>query len=379
MNYQPSAEDWQRALPPAVYALVALSVPVGTRLLVAQGKEFLPPRELIYGLSFLSVDTSTELASAARAALSRTPEAVLLPILLGDSPSVVLWAMLPMLAERPVLLEALLGNPHTPDAALAQWAPHAPGRLAELLAQDVVRCLRCEALVGGLAQNPSLPKSSLDRLLETLMRAGVIPDVAASADVLAKLSPQELQMAAAKIALPDLAEPLLDGSGDADKAAASAAAPAQNEVLKASVEADAQAQKPMLKLVAELNMAQKIALATKGNKEARSILLRDANRIVAVAAIRNPRITEQEVQTAAKSRSVNDEVIRIIANSKDMTRSYGTKLALVNNPKVPLSIALRFLSSLRGVDLKAVANSKGLPQTLVAQAKKLVQSADTGG
>ena len=100
--------------------------------------------------------------------------------------------------------------------------------------------------------------------------------------------------------------------------------------------------------------------------------------MVAVAAIKNPRITEQEVQAAARSRSVHDEVIRLIANSPEMIRSYGTKLALVQNPKTPLSIAMRLLNGIRAPDLKVISKSKGLPQTLVTQAKKLVTSKDGG-
>ncbi|HET6345154.1 MAG TPA: hypothetical protein VFH51_09480, partial [Myxococcota bacterium] len=131
---------------------------------------------------------------------------------------------------------------------------------------------------------------------------------------------------------------------------------------------------PMLKLINSLNAAQKVALALKGNKEARAILLRESNRVIAVAAIKNPRITEQEIQAAAKSRSINDEVVRIICNSRDMTRSYGVKLALVYNPKTPLPVAMRFLGVLRGSDLKAVAKSKSIPSALANQAKKMLQS-----
>lgn len=385
MSYQPSVEDWQRALPPAVYALVHAGVSLDKRSAVARGLAPLPPRELVYALSFLCADAALELAQTARTTLSKMPEALVLPIAKGDSPEPVLAMLLQAVAARPALIEAIVANRQTPDAALCDWAPTAPATIAEMLAQDQQRCLRCEALVIGLSQNSQLLKSSLDKLLDFLVRAGVMVDLPATGEAFGRLDPEQMQVAAAKIALPEATADLLVEQPPEPVAPEPPAGQAGDGMLAsetpvpAADEPAAEARVPILKLVNGLNMAQKIALATKGNKEARSILLRDANRIVAVAAIRNPRITDQEVQAAAKSRSINDEVIRIIANSKDMTRSYGTKLALVNNPKTPLPISLRFLTALRATDLKAVAKSKGLPQTLVTQAKKLMQSKDSGG
>ena len=59
---------------------------------------------------------------------------------------------------------------------------------------------------------------------------------------------------------------------------------------------------------------QKIKLARMGNKEARGLLVRDRNKLVATAAIRSPKMTENEVESFAKARNVSDEVLRIIAS-----------------------------------------------------------------
>ena len=119
-------------------------------------------------------------------------------------------------------------------------------------------------------------------------------------------------------------------------------------------------------------MAQKVALALKGNREARTILIRDSNRLVAGATIRSPRITEPEVVAAAQSRSVSDDVIRAIASSKEMLRSYGVKFALVNNPKTPVPIAMRLLTLLRSSDIKAVSKSRNVSTAVSRQAKRLL-------
>ena len=63
-------------------------------------------------------------------------------------------------------------------------------------------------------------------------------------------------------------------------------------------------------------------LASKGDREARGILIRDSNRMVATAVIHNPRITDQEVENIAAMRTVADEVLRLIALNRNWARSY---------------------------------------------------------
>jgi hypothetical protein len=110
----------------------------------------------------------------------------------------------------------------------------------------------------------------------------------------------------------------------------------------------------------------------RGNREARTLLVRDPNRVVAAAAIRSPRLTEQEIVSAAQSRSVCDEVIRIISNTREMMRPYGVKLALVNNPKTQAQTAMHILTLLRASDLKTVAKSKNVSAAVANHAKRLV-------
>jgi len=62
-----------------------------------------------------------------------------------------------------------------------------------------------------------------------------------------------------------------------------------------------------------MNAKDRMKLAMKGDREARSILIRDSNRMVATAVIHNPRVTDQEVENIAAMRTVADEVLRLIA------------------------------------------------------------------
>ena len=109
------------------------------------------------------------------------------------------------------------------------------------------------------------------------------------------------------------------------------------------------------------------------------MLLRSTVRMVAEAAIKSPRISEMEVIAAASSRSVQDVVIRNIAANRNWTRLYQVKMALVNNPKTPMTYSMSFLRGLRAHDLKSIARSKNLPGALVETARRLVNEKTHAG
>ena len=87
-----------------------------------------------------------------------------------------------------------------------------------------------------------------------------------------------------------------------------------------------------------------------GNKEARSLLVRDRNKIVAIAAVTSPKITDHELITIAQSRNVCDEVLRMICRNNEPTRAYLVKLALATNPKTPQATAMQFTNYLQDED-----------------------------
>ncbi len=108
------------------------------------------------------------------------------------------------------------------------------------------------------------------------------------------------------------------------------------------------------------------------------VLVRDPIKLVAVAAIKSPGVTDAEAGKYASNNSLCDDVVTYISNRRDWTRLYGTKRALVANPKTPVPSASRFLGHLRDKDLRQVARSKGVPSAIVAQAKKLIRQRQGG-
>jgi hypothetical protein len=129
--------------------------------------------------------------------------------------------------------------------------------------------------------------------------------------------------------------------------------------------------------IMKMNIAEKIKLATLGNKEARNLLIRDSNKLVAVAVIRSPRLTDGEVLMIANNRAAHDEVLRVLYTNREWTKMYPVKLALVKNPKIPMGISMKFLSTLRESEIKDLARNKNVPSGIQMQAKKMMDKKNT--
>ena len=126
--------------------------------------------------------------------------------------------------------------------------------------------------------------------------------------------------------------------------------------------------------ILNMGVAEKIKMAYTGNKEARGILIRDSNKMVAVSVVKPPKIQEQEIEAIAKSRGVCDEVLRTISQSKEWMQSYTVKVNLVNNSKTPLPIAMKFIPHLLEADLRKLAKSKNVASAVATQARRLVET-----
>jgi hypothetical protein len=118
-----------------------------------------------------------------------------------------------------------------------------------------------------------------------------------------------------------------------------------------------------------MSVSEKLDLARKASKEARSILIRDSNKLVQLAVVNSPKITESEILAIATNRQVNDEVLKEIAMNREWLRNYQIRSALVNNPKTPLSIAMAQVSYLNQRDLGLLAKSKGVSRAIVIAAQ----------
>jgi hypothetical protein len=121
-----------------------------------------------------------------------------------------------------------------------------------------------------------------------------------------------------------------------------------------------------------MTVAQKIKLALRGNQDARTILVRDASKLIRRFVLMNPRMSDGEVIAITRNKSADEELLRMIADRRDWMRLYQVRLGLATNPKTSLPTAIRLVNTLDTRDLQHIAKSKNVPAGIAAQARRLL-------
>lgn len=370
-------------LPPAVERAVGDKAPAPLKLMAARGLAPLPPGNLATALYQLSFSADDAVKTAAFKTAAELPEKILGGALGEALDARVLDFFARRVFARPALLERLLLNKAVADETFRHLATLVDERGLEMIAKNEERLLRHPPIIAALYLNPKTRMSTAQRALELAVRNNVRVDGIPAFDEAARAiqqsgAPAPEVAAAEDTAFARAAEVAVDQSAglqlvavDENEATAQAEAEAQAaEQTLASTEAADEEKK---KSISDLSPAGKIRLATLGNAFARAVLIRDTNRQVAMAAIRSPAVSDMEVLRYAGNRGLDDEIIRFIANQRQWVRLYGVKVALCNNPKCPLPVAMRFLPHLNARDLKMLARSKGVPSALCTAAKQMLQ------
>ena len=128
---------------------------------------------------------------------------------------------------------------------------------------------------------------------------------------------------------------------------------------------------PVFQQIALMSVKDRVMLAIKGTREARLILVRDPNRIVASAVVRNPRLTDQEVEYVASIKSIHEDVLRQIGMNRSWVKSYTVIHNLVRNPRTPIGVSLGFLNRIQTRDLRALALNKNIPDVIRQTSNRL--------
>jgi hypothetical protein len=127
-----------------------------------------------------------------------------------------------------------------------------------------------------------------------------------------------------------------------------------------------------LQRLAAMTVAQRVGVAMKGSREERAILIRDPNKLVSVAVLSSPKMSESEVESIAKMASISEEILRMIANTRGWMKRYGIVVALARNPKTPLAISMNLLSRLTEKDVRAISTDRNVPEVLRITARQKI-------
>ena len=136
----------------------------------------------------------------------------------------------------------------------------------------------------------------------------------------------------------------------------------------------------VLQKITKLDIKGRIQLAMKGSKEERSILVRDGTKLVALAVLDSPKISDGEVEKIAAQKNVLEAVLRAIPMKRRFVKNYAVVRNLVGNPRTPLDIGLGLMKNLLVADLKNLSGNKEVSETIRKLAlRQFKQKSEPGG
>jgi hypothetical protein len=221
--------------------------------------------------------------------------------------------------------------------------------VVDIISQNQERMVRTEEIVDSLGANPLTGRAVIERILKFLG----LEERDTTDD-----GEEALDEAAAEAAVLELL------GGDMGDVAKLLAQESEQDV------EDQAANGSIYSALQSMSVMQKVKLARVGGKEARALLIKDRNRIVAASVLGSPKLSETEVIAFTQNRSTGEELLRIIGNKRDWTKNYKIKLALVTNPKTPQPMAVKFINFLQDKDLRNLMKSRDVPSNISAHARR---------
>jgi hypothetical protein len=370
----------------------------------ARGLLPLTQAELLEALVFLRDDNEANVAAAAQATLdSQEPEDLLSVARASEAAPTVLDYLASLNNSARELHEAVTTHAHTPDAAIALLAgATTDGSLLELITLNQQRLIRAPEIIDAVLSNPARTSEAERRARETRREffekergarqiaeelrargnnaAAEFFESAELAPITGEMSVEDAWLIAQHIEVSDtdiddtwLARELIEEImiESAEQTAANAQAVINAERLDLGEVSSERIS--LIRRIMFMTVKDRVKFALKGDREARGILVRDSNRIVATAVIHNPRITDKEIENVASMRTVSEEVLRLIGMNRAWARSYPIIHNLARNPRTPLATAVHILPRIQAKDLKALSENRNISEGVRRQAYRLVQ------
>jgi hypothetical protein len=392
----------------------ASAVPSNLMQSAAKGSLSVPAQEMIEILVYLAVHNKVFSEQAQLTLASWDETASRTAASATTTPKEILDYLVSLKNLRPALLPALLANPSVSEESLLEIASGAGRDVVEaMLKSDRVN--RSLAILNALLSNPNLSGIQSESIRSKIdppapVRAPEIePPVTAPVPEEVAASPEEVFQAPAEQAseaeevldeglLAYLAEHAREIAAEADHAyqpiggihedfshadeplaaqaaaassGSTAGAAAKKAPIKKTQLSPKEERGSALQKIAKLDIRGRIQLAMKGTKEERSLLIRDGTKIVALAVLESPKISDGEVERFATQKNVLESVLRGIPMKRRFAKNYAVVRNLVFNPRTPLDLSLGLMKNLLVGDLRNLSNNKEISDTVRKLATKM--------
>ncbi|MEP6635833.1 MAG: hypothetical protein ABJB97_03845 [Acidobacteriota bacterium] len=390
---------------PVVQSIVSGTAPRPARLAAASGLLPLPQSDLLEVLVALCTSDDAEIAEAAVDSLKEQEKADLLNAAKAAETSTNVLLYLAGIGAERETHEAVILNKNTPDEAVVKLATASTdGSLLELITLNQQRLVRTPAIIDAILKNPARSSDAERRARETQTEffekergakqiaeelrargknaAAEFFETAELTTMGGELSLEDAWLIASHIEVDDAdlddswmpAERYEDMAADDFEAQHAAM---QRVIEQERLQSGGNVAPERLSLIRQMmlmNARDRMKLARKGDREARSILIRDSNKMVAAAVVNNPRITDQEAENIATMRTVSDEVLRLVAMNRGWARSYTVIHNLARNPRTPIPTCINILPRIRTKDLNNLALNRNISEAVRRQALRLAQA-----
>ena len=321
---------------------------------IARGFLPLPQEELIAVLAYLAVSADSEINQLAHDSLKEVPTRSILGFAANEQSSPEHLALLTRATEDVAVIEALIRNRTLPDESLVELAGHANPDVQEIIVINQARILKAPGILDALLSNPKLSPDVRRRAMETREE---FFDKKARLEKLAEEEVAEF--------LPD--DDIADLLAKAEVEPPAATPPPE----LSETELHDPAKQSVFVQILNMSVGEKVQMAFKGGKTWRTILIRDRNKLVCSAVMRNPRMGESEAEQIAGMRNVDDEVLRLVSMRRDWMSKYNIVIALARNPKVPIGVVVPLINRLTLRDLKGLKDDKGVSEVVRSMSRKL--------
>jgi hypothetical protein len=287
--------------------------------------------------------------------------------------------------QSPAILHALQSNSHlsgiqgetvrhllNPNAPEPQAAPSAPSEVATNRAASTQEQSSAEKesvpeTTGGLDEVFHLSPAGSAEEADEVLDQGVLAYMAEHAGEISAESNQLFQPigGAYEEFMPTAEEAADDAASPAGAAAGVKKAPSKK------TGAGAEERGSALQKISRLDIKGRIQLAMKGTKEERSLLIRDGTKIVALAVLESPKVSDGEVEKFAGQKNVLEAVLRGIPMKRRFAKNYSIIRALVFNPRTPLDLSLSLMKNILVNDLRNLSSNKEVSDTVRKLATKM--------
>ncbi len=363
MGFQPRPLN-REELSPQVYKLTGPKAPLHLKKMAAKGMApGLGPFDLVTALYQLHFSDTPELVTAADRSVSELPESLLEAVVENEELHVFVLDFLGRrIWNRPNLIRKVIVNSKVADETILFITPKMQEGEIEIIARNERRLLSCPSIIEAIYLNRNTRMSTANRCIEFAARNSLELSLPAYREMLKAIGmepkeddpiDQALLEEERNLKFRHAYEDIGEEDDDDDDGEAGESGKKSTGRLR----------------IESLTVSEKIRLAITGNVFHRSVLLRDSNKMVALAAIKSPLVTEIEVVRMSKNPQTPEDVLRYISHRREWVKLYQVKANLVSNAKTPLDLALKMVSHLRQKELKSLSCSKNVSAALRAAAE----------